>query len=204
MSYWEILAVAMGIVYLLLAMRENSWCWLAALIETCIFSSLFFQAKLYMESGLEIYYAAMAIYGWWHWRYSDKTNHPIRIARWSRKNHLLALSSIFILSAISGILLSKNTQATFPFLDSIVTWGSIITTYMATRKILENWLYWITLDSLAMCLYFNKGLYLTTGLFGVYIALAILGYYRWLKTCQAQAHPAYLPAVHNMIESPTI
>lgn len=204
MSYWEMIAVTMGIVYLVLAMRENSWCWVAAFIETCIFSSLFFTAKLYMESGLQIYYAAMAIYGWWHWRYGSKDNHPVRISKWSRQNHLLAISSILILSAISGVLLSKNTQATYPFLDSIVTWGSLITTYMVTRKILENWLYWIILDTLAMCLYFNKGLYLTTGLFAVFIVLAMLGYYRWLKTSRAQEDLPLAPEAHNLINNPAI
>ncbi len=180
MSYWEIVAVTMGTLYLILAMRENSWCWVAAFIATCIFSGIFYTAKLYMEAGLQIYYAGMAVYGWWHWQYGGN-NMPIAISQWTAPKHLLTLSGILIFSFISGVLLSKNTQATFPFLDSIVTWGSLITTFMVTRKILENWLYWIALDSLAMCLYFNKGLYLTTGLFGIYIVLAILGFFQWLK-----------------------
>lgn len=74
MSVWEIIAVVMGISYLILAMRENSWCWVAGFIGTSIFCVLFFKAKLYMESGLQIYYAAMAVYGWWQWQYGGRTS----------------------------------------------------------------------------------------------------------------------------------
>lgn len=187
MSAWEIIAVVMGISYLILAMRENSWCWVAGFIGTCIFCVLFFNAKLYMESGLQIYYAAMAVYGWWQWQYGGKDKHSLAISRWPLQNHVLAFSAIIILSGISGTLLANNTQATYPVLDSIVTWGSLVTTYMVARKILENWLYWVALDSLALCLYFNKGLYFTTGLFGVYVVLAMLGFYRWLNSSKEQA-----------------
>jgi nicotinamide mononucleotide transporter len=187
MSIWEIIAVVMGISYVTLAMRENSWCWPAGFISTSIFCVLFFKAKLYMESGLQIYYTSMAVYGWWQWQYGGKDKHSLPISRWPLQSHVLALSAIIILSGISGILLANNTQATYPVLDSIVTWGSLIATYMMARKILENWLYWVALDSLALCLYFNKGLYFTTGLFCLYVVLAMLGFYRWLKTSRGQA-----------------
>ena len=67
-SGWEMAAVALGIAYLLLAMRQSNWCWPAAFGSTAIFSWLFWDVSLVMESALNVYYLVMAVYGWWAWR----------------------------------------------------------------------------------------------------------------------------------------
>ena len=83
MSGWEVIAVALAIAYLLLAMKESLWCWYAAFISTAIFIMLFWDASLLMESALQIYYLAMAVYGWVQWRSKQETNQSLQIHRWS-------------------------------------------------------------------------------------------------------------------------
>ena len=199
MSHWEIVGVFFSITYLILAMRENRVCFISGFISTCIFTGIFFNAKLYMESALQLYYGAMSIYGWWQWQHGGKNNKTLAISRWTMKQHLSAFFIIICLSTVSGIFLAHNTQASYPFFDSIVTWGSLITTYMVTRKILENWLYWIAFDSLALCLYFNKGLYVTAGLFAAFVVLAILGYFRWLKKYRLEASDSVLSPSKGLV-----
>jgi len=181
MSPLEVLAVVLGIAYLVLAMRESLWCWPAALVSTGAFLVVFWQVNLVMETALQIYYIVMAVYGWWHWRYGGPKESALIIRRWRLPQHALALLSVLVLTMISGTLLSKQTDAALPYLDSFTTWGSILTTWMVTQKILENWLYWLVIDVAAVALYLDRDLYLTAGLFLIYLIIVIFGFFAWRK-----------------------
>jgi nicotinamide mononucleotide transporter len=182
----EVVAVALGIAYLWLAMRESLWCWPAALISTALFLFIFWRVGLLMESALQLYYLAMAVYGWWHWR-AGGGNNRLAISRWRPGRHLLAVAAVLTLAAASGLMLSNWTDAALPFLDSFTTWGSVLTTWMVARKILENWLYWLVIDSVSIYLYLDRGLLLTAGLFGVYLVIAVFGYRQWLQSYHNQS-----------------
>ena len=186
MSHWETTAVLLGVAYLVLAMRQSQWCWYAAFGSTAIFSWLFFDVSLVMESALNVYYLAMAVYGWLAWRNgaSDKPDLPVQ--RWTLNQHGLAIGSVVLISLISGWLLTNNTNAALPYLDSFTTWGAVLTTWMVTRKVLENWLYWVVIDAVAIYLYLDRGLYLTAVLMALYVVLAIGGYFLWLKDYRSQ------------------
>ena len=185
MSAWEAVAVTLGVVYLLLAMRESLWCWAAAFISTGIFLVLFWRVGLLMESALQVYYLVMAVYGWWQWQHGGAGHAQLAISRWRSRHHLAALAAVLLASAASGALLERYTDAALPYLDSFTTWGSILTTWMVTRKILENWLYWLVIDSVSIYLYLDRGLYLTAGLFVLYLIIVLFGYRKWLLHYQA-------------------
>jgi len=190
MSYWEALAVVLGVAYLVLAMRENSWCWYAAFGSTAIFSWLFFDVSLVMESALNVYYLAMAIYGWYVWNKPKVSNDTVSnskeagvsIKTWRAQQHVIAIGGVIALSLLSGYLLNNHTTAVMPYLDSFTTWGAVLTTYMVANKILENWLYWLVIDTVAIYLYVDRELYLTALLMIIYVVLAIFGFKMWLKT----------------------
>ncbi len=167
MSPWELAAVLLGIAYLLLAMRESLWCWYAAFASTSIFLYLFWEVDLLMESALQVYYLAMAVYGWWHWQQGSDSREQLAISRWSLRRHALAITAVLGLSAASGLALQQLTGAALPYLDSFTTWSSVLTTWMVARKILENWLYWLVIDSISNYLYIERELYLTALLFEV-------------------------------------
>jgi len=198
MSYWEVIAVVLGIAYLVLAMRENSLCWYAAFGSTAIFSWLFFDVSLVMESALNVYYLAMAVYGWCVWNkqpqnsaMQNELTPKLPISTWSGKQHTLAIGGALALTFLSGYLLSENTTAVMPYLDSFTTWGAVLTTYMVAKKVLENWIYWFVIDAIAIYLYIDRELYLTALLMGVYVIMVIFGYAAWLKVYKDQnANPS--------------
>ncbi|MFT6038135.1 MAG: nicotinamide mononucleotide transporter [Candidatus Azotimanducaceae bacterium] len=174
----ELIAVLLAVAYLLLAVREDPRCWYAAFASTLIFLVLFWQVKLYMESVLQVYYLGMAVYGWYQWRRPDDgLVSPIQRWHWSR--HGIVIFAVASLSMLSGFLLERYTDAQSPYLDAFTTWASIVTTYMVTRKILENWAYWLLIDMLSIYLYLDRGLYFTSLLFAVYIVIIFFGWYRW-------------------------
>jgi len=199
LSGWELVAVLLGIAYLVLAVRESLWCWYAAFAGTAIFLWLFWQVNLFMESALQVYYLVMAVYGWYQWRHGGRggtssqaaaraaARATLPIGTWSPRAHGYAIGAVLVASAISGALLARYTSAALPYLDSFTTWGSILTTWMVARKILENWLYWLVIDSASIYLYLERGLVLTAGLFMVYLVIVVFGYLRWRQQYRLQS-----------------
>ena len=187
MSIWEVVAVILGIAYLVLAMRQSILCWYAAFGSTAIFSWLFWDVSLVMESGLNVYYLIMAIYGWSVWRGNkEKSETNVAIKTWSLSRHTLVISGVILMSLATGYGLEKNTNAALPYLDSFTTWGAVITTYMVAQKVLENWLYWLVIDTVAIYLFIDRELYLTALLMIVYVVLATIGWFMWLKEYRQQ------------------
>ncbi len=181
MSWWlETLGVVFALLYLVLVIRQNIWCWAAALVSTSIYVYVFLDAKLYMESALQVFYIVMAIYGWWQWRGDDAGN-SLPISRWGLPQHAIAIGTILALSLLSGLLLSRYTSAALPFIDSLTTWGGVVATYMVARKVFENWHYWFVIDSISVYLYFSRGLTQTAVLFVLYLVLVVVGYLAWRK-----------------------
>ena len=177
----ETIAVLLGVAYLLFAMRENSLCWYCAFISTGIYIWIFGDVSLYMESALNAYYMLMAVYGWYQWQRGGNSSEGIKLNSWGLRNHLTAIGLVLVLSAVSGYLLSQNTDARLPYIDSFATWGSVVTTYMVARKVVENWLYWIAINLATIFLYIDAKLYQTVGLYSVYLVLAVVGYIAWRK-----------------------
>ena len=177
----ETLAVALGISYLLLAMCENSLCWYCAFFSTAIYVYIFGDVSLYMESALNVYYMGMAVYGWLQWQKGGANHSGVEIVRWTAKHHIICILVILIASVISGYLLSVNTDARLPYLDSFTTWASVLTTVMVARKVLENWLYWIVINSVSIYLYIDRDLDQTAAMFTLYLVLSVLGYVVWKK-----------------------
>jgi nicotinamide mononucleotide transporter len=186
LSGWEACAVVLAIAYLLLAAKESIYCWYCALVSTAIYTFLFWDVSLLMESALNVYYMVMAVYGWHQWRYGGKEHSGIPIRTLDSSQHLVIIGAVIIISLISGLLLSQHTDAAWPYVDSFTTWGSVITTVMVAKKILENWLYWLVIDSVSIPLYIDRGLYLTAILFMVYIVIIVVGYLSWRQRYNSQ------------------
>lgn len=181
----EAVGVTLAIVYLVLAIRQNILCWYAAFLSSLIYMAVFFSARLYMESALQIFYAAMAVYGYIQWKYGGSEHAGVQITTWSARQHALALGAIAVLSGSLGWLMSR-TDAAFPFIDSFTTVAAIVTTFMVARKILENWLYWFVIDGVSVFIYSARGLELTAALFVVYLILIVIGFRRWWFDWRAQ------------------
>jgi nicotinamide mononucleotide transporter len=187
----EIVSVLFGLGYVVLAARENIWCWPAAFIGTGTAVFLFWDASLVMESALNVYYLAMAIFGWWQWRAGGDNNPGLLISSWKSRQHLVAISLISVLTLVSGYLLSTRSAAALPYVDSFTTWSAVITTWMVARKILQNWLYWIVIDLVAMWLFAERGLYLYALLFLLYSLIAVIGHFQWNKQYLRQQKSRY-------------
>ena len=185
MNHLETTAVGLALAYIALVMRQSRLCWVAAIISAAIYIAIFTEVKLYMEAGLQLVYIAMAIVGWIFWG-RDDSDEALAVTTRPLQFHFIAISGIAIAAAGTGFLLSHFTDAARPYVDSTTTVAAIVCTWMVTQKILENWLYWIVINSLSVWLFSDRGLDLTSGLFGLYAALSVVGYFTWRRSLPQQ------------------
>jgi nicotinamide mononucleotide transporter len=188
----ELTAVILALAYLVLAIRQNIWCWYCAAVSTAIYVYLFAKANLYMESLLNVFYFAMAIYGWTMWR-GGGTGGELPVSVWSRRIHVYAVTVIVCLAAGSGFLLADFTDAAYPYIDSATTFAAIWATFLVTRKVLENWWYWLVIDVVSVFIYWTRGLEATAVLFVFYVVLIPIGLVSWTRSYR-QHHPVAVPA----------
>ncbi len=185
MSPLEVAAVAFAIAYLVLAIRQNVLCWPAALISVALSLVVLFDAKLYMDSALQLFYAAMAVYGWYLWLHGGRDRSGVRVGTWPLRRHMITIASIIVLGLSLGWVMSL-TDAAFPYTDSLTTVAAIVTTYMVAKKVLENWIYWFVIDAVSVYIYYARDLYLFAGLFVFYLVLIVVGFRAWLADMRRQ------------------
>jgi nicotinamide mononucleotide transporter len=188
-SWIEFIAAGLAVVYLLLAIRQSITCWVAAFVSSCLYVWVLFGARLYMESVLNAFYAAMALYGFWQWQ-RGAGGAALAVSRWSAARNALGVAGVVVLSVVSSYFLRRFTAAAWPFMDSMVTWASVFATFLVARKVYENWHWWLVIDAVSLCLYFSRRLYLTMLLFALYLALIVIGMREWRRSLLPVAHVA--------------
>jgi nicotinamide mononucleotide transporter len=176
---WEVLAVVLAVAYLVLAIRQNIWCWAAAAVSALLYLFILFESKLYMQSALQVYYLAMAGYGWYHWHRPQIAGEELPVTRWPLRNHAAAIGIVLLLMLVTGQLMIRYSDAPLPHLDSFTTWGAVVTTFMVARKVLENWLYWFVIDVVSIFMFLQRDLYFTVALFAGYLVMIVIGYRSW-------------------------
>ncbi len=184
----ELTAVILALAYLVLAIRQNIWCWFCAAISTAMYVYLFARVNLYMESLLNVFYFGMAIYGWTVWR-GGEADGELPVSVWPLQVHVYAVSCIIFLAAASGFLLAIFTDAAYPYIDSATTFAAVWATFLVARKILENWWYWLVIDVVSVFIYWTRGLEATAVLFVVYVVLIPIGLFAWTRSWR-QHQPA--------------
>ncbi len=182
MSTLELFAAIVGAVSVWLSVRQNIWSWPTAIVNVLLYSLVFYGARLYADMGLQLVYAVLSIYGWYQWLYGGADRTELGVTR-TAGSLALVLGAIALAGAAAlGVVLSRATDAAAPFLDSFLSSTSLVAQWMMTRKKLENWLVWIFVDVLYVGLFIVKGLYLTAGLYVVFLALAVRGYIDWRRS----------------------
>ncbi len=179
--FLEYAAIILALAYVVLAARESIWCWHPAFISSAIYVYLTYSANLIGESFISLFYVIMAIYGWWQWQHGKRKDAKLKIAEWHTTHHVRAILIGFLFAGALGKGFELLLDSAMPYLDAFTTSFSLIATFMVTRKILSNWIYWIIIDAFNIYLYWSRGLEPTAGLYAVYTLLAIVGFFSWYK-----------------------
>lgn len=183
------LAIVSGAAYALLAVRRLRWCWVAGAISSAVLTYIAWRAQLPMQAALQLFYVAMAVYGFWRWSQSCDDS-GLRISRWPLGVHAALVLGICALAWFGGPWLARWTQAAWPRLDTLVMLGSLLATWMTAQAKLENWLYWIVINLASIYLYFMQDASGAALLYVIYAGIAISGAMTWARLYRAQQRPA--------------
>ena len=187
MTWLEGIAVFFGIASVFYSIRERIWVYPTGLVSTLIYVWICFEYKLYADMGINAYYFAMSIYGWYVWTH-PKANQAVLPVTWLDKRGWLYAVVIF---AVSYLLLSQTltnfTDSDVPYWDSFTTASAFVGMWLMAKKKVENWIFWIITDLVSVPLYFYKGLILTSFQFLFFTVLATIGLFAWIKSAKIYA-----------------
>jgi nicotinamide mononucleotide transporter len=175
----------LGLAYVWLAIRENPWCWPIGIGNALLFLVVCAHARLYGAAGLQAVYAAVSVYGWYEWLHGGKGHGRLLVSRAPRR-WLLSLAAAGAIGSVAlSLFLRHRTDAALPFPDAATTAFSLVAQWMATRKWLESWLFWIAVDVVYVGMYVSQGLLPTAGLYAAFLVLAVFGYREWRASMRA-------------------
>lgn len=181
-SCLELVAFVFGAVSVYLSVRQNVWSWPTAIVNVALYAYLFLGAGLYSDSGLQVVYLVLSIYGWYHWLFGGTGRTTLPVSRATRRLWLVCA----IVGVATWLLLGWTTShlrgVAIPYLDAALTATSLVAQWMMTRKILENWILWIVADIVYIPTFVSRGLPLTAVLYTVFLGLAVLGWWKWRRS----------------------
>lgn len=183
MNYLEILGTAIGLAYLYLEYKASAWLWVASIVMPAIYLFVYYDAGLYADFGISVYYILASVYGLICWLRGkgETSTEPLKISRTPRSMYLPLAVAMLLLFILIAFILKRFTDSTVPFADAFTTSLSIVAMWMLARKYVEQWLVWIVADVACAVLYAWKGLWFTGALYLLYAAVAIIGYRKWLR-----------------------
>ena len=184
-SPYELIAVALGLGYIVLAILGHRACWIAGGASSAIYIAVFLEAGLWLQAALQVAYVALSVYGWMAWRAGGELS--ARPQPWPLSKHLLAVLAVLLATAASTPLLAQHTDSPAPFADSLGTWASVVATWLLARRILATWFWWMVIDSGLTVLFASQGLVFTAGLYLAYAVLAIAGWRAWRRNLSTGA-----------------
>lgn len=181
-NWIEITGVVLSLIYLYLSIRQKVGLWFFGIISSIFYTVVFVESGLYADMSLQVYYIAISIYGWIHWKkghISQKEEIPATFM--ASKDWIIAGIGTVVVYLLYYFILTRYTDSTVPVTDSIVGALSVVGTWMLAKKFIENWLVWIVADVICVGLYIYKDLYPTSVLNVIYTIMAGVGYWQWKK-----------------------
>ena len=181
-AHWlDIVTTVLGLAYILLEYKASVWMWLVGFLMQALGIVLYYQKGLYADCGMEFYYLAMTVYGYWRWVHGSTEMQNLPIRHFPRRLVLPWLAVIAAVWALIYWLLVTFTNSNVPLADSFTTALSIVGIWALAHKYLEQWFIWIAVDVVTCILYFYKDIPFKSSLYALYVIIAIFGYFKWRK-----------------------
>ena len=175
-----------------LQVRENVWNWPVQLVSSALYVVVFFQARLFADTSLNVLYILLYLLGWYWWLRGGENHSTLHIGRLSwRLGGLLTLAGALGTAILTVFLGAVHDSA--PFLDALTTVMSLVALFLTGRKLLESWWLWIAVNLIYIGLYLYKDLVLTSILYAIFAALSVVGLINW-RRLYAQQDKSSVPS----------
>jgi nicotinamide mononucleotide transporter len=183
----ELLGFLTGVVTVWLVVRQHIANWPLGIANVLLLMAVFWNVGLYGDAALQVVYVGLGVYGWWQWRHGGPAHDRLSVRR-TRTGEWWALAVAgAVLTGGVWLFLDRFTASTVPAPDALTTALSLLATYGQARKLVESWWLWIAADLVYIPLYAYKDLWLTAGLYLVFLALCVTGWRAWRRALRAEA-----------------
>jgi len=187
-SALEILAFALAVLMVVLNMRVNAYAWPLAIVSSLLYFALFWNSRLYGDASLQILFAVVALWGWWQWlRGTEADGRALQVRALDPQGRWLLVAALALAWPATGLFLKTYTDTDVPWWDAFPTAASVIGQWLLGRKYIENWPAWIVVNVVSVGLFAYKGLWLTTLLYALFVAMSIAGWRAWRARMAAAA-----------------
>lgn len=179
-TWLEIIAFVLAMLMVVMNMRVNPLAWPLAIVSSLMYFALFWNSRLYGDASLQIFFAVVALWGWWQWlRGTQADGRALTVSRLPVSSRWWLLAGLAVAWPATGLILKIHTDTDVPWWDAFPTAASVIGQWLLGRKYIENWLAWIVVNVVSVGLFAYKGLWLTTLLYGLFIAMSLAGWRAW-------------------------
>lgn len=186
----EWLAAGLGVINIALLIGRSQWNFAFAIASVSLYVLIFFESRLYAESGLQLFFILANVWGWIVWHRSlggDPAENRVTVRWLNWRSRLVWLVATAALSLNLGWLMHRYTDAAMPFADSAIAGASVAAQILLGYRRIENWVLWIAIDVAAILLYIDRGLYPTAGLYGGMLVMSMFGLKEWVAAERRQA-----------------
>jgi nicotinamide mononucleotide transporter len=177
----EIVATLLGVANIILLVRRSIWNYPFGLAMVALYVRIFFDAHLYSDSGLQLFFFVIQLYGWWAWWRAGGAEHAITVERLTPAARIAWIVVIALTSIAWGGIMHFYTDASFPWIDASIAMASVAAQVLLARRCIENWVLWIAIDVVSIGVYIAKGLYLTGGLYVLFLLISAAGLIEWAR-----------------------
>ena len=188
MTPLEILGTVTGFLCVALTVRRNIWCWPIGIVSVIAYALLFVQIKLYADAGLQGFFFVTSIQAWYWWA-KGQVDDSLPVTWLTATQRWICAAVTLAAVALCGWLFAHYTDAHLPYWDAIASGGSVTAQILLMRKKIENWHLWLFVDVLYVGIYIYKQVYLTAGLYAVFLMLAWLGLREWRAAARPRLEP---------------
>ena len=179
-TWLEILAFGLAILMVVCNIRVNILGWPLAIASSLLYFLLFSNSRLYGDASLQLFFAAVAGWGWWQWlRGTDASCRTLRVRTLGARGRWIALAALALAWPATGLFLRRFTDTDVPWWDAFPTATSVLGQWLLGRKYVENWPVWIAVNLVAIGLFAYKGLWLTVALYAIFVAMSVVGWRAW-------------------------
>lgn len=186
MNSLELIAVALGLANIVLLMRRSIWNYPYGIAMVMLYVLIFREARLYSDMLLQLFFLVVQGWGWWAWSRAGGMAGPVDVGLLGPRMRWRWLAAVAVATALWGTVVAQVTDAAQPYWDAGVAMGSVAAQILLVQRRVENWIGWIAVDALAIGLYANRALWLTAGLYALFLLLSIAGLVEWRRALRQQ------------------
>ena len=181
----EIAAALLGVINVALVVRRSTWNYPFGIAMVSLYFFVFWEAKLYSDALLQVFFLFINMYGWWAWYHARHVDHGVAVGWMSWNARMRWLGATLVAIALWGTGMARWTDAAAPFVDATTAGLSVAAQFLQSFRRVESWILWIAVDVIAIGLFAWRGLLVTTALYGLFLVLAVIGLFEWRRRVEA-------------------